>query len=208
MRVIQSQEIIGVGVSCSRDKLWKYQRIFWGCRLGGYKSALARIVQIRHVTSSAQLHPITAIRRVISIPTCPIVTSAMFAARRCAVSSRQLLRSQPPRRFGSSHAHAEPVNESFGVSFHIPAGPPESRNVREDSIALEALLTGHSYVTAQFLRHRRQSGLRLRPLPAHQVHQGIRLRVLDLWLDQQVDSFPGGFRAAQCHSHCDVGEGR
>ncbi|KAJ5702887.1 hypothetical protein N7488_010435 [Penicillium malachiteum] len=46
----------------------------------------------------------------------------MFAARRCAASSRQLLRSQPPRRFGSSHAHAEPVNESFGRSFYVTVG--------------------------------------------------------------------------------------
>ncbi|KAJ5936388.1 hypothetical protein N7454_005023 [Penicillium verhagenii] len=46
----------------------------------------------------------------------------MFAARRCAASSRQLLRSQPPRRFGSSHAHAEPVNESFGPSFYVTIG--------------------------------------------------------------------------------------
>ncbi|KAJ5247003.1 hypothetical protein N7468_001986 [Penicillium chermesinum] len=45
----------------------------------------------------------------------------MFAARR-AVSSRQLLRSQPPRRFGSSHAHAEPVNESLGRSFFVTVG--------------------------------------------------------------------------------------
>ncbi|KAJ5286853.1 hypothetical protein N7478_002539 [Penicillium angulare] len=46
----------------------------------------------------------------------------MFAARCCAVSSRQVLRSQPPRRFGSSHAHAEPVNESFGRSFYVTIG--------------------------------------------------------------------------------------
>ncbi|KAJ5082030.1 hypothetical protein N7532_011073 [Penicillium argentinense] len=46
----------------------------------------------------------------------------MFAARTCAASSRQLLRTQVPRRFGSSHAHAEPVNESLGRSFYITVG--------------------------------------------------------------------------------------
>ncbi|KAJ5975252.1 hypothetical protein N7481_008959 [Penicillium waksmanii] len=46
----------------------------------------------------------------------------MFAARSCAASTRQVLRTQAPRRFGSSHAHAEPVNEGVGRSFYITAG--------------------------------------------------------------------------------------
>ncbi|KAJ5902393.1 hypothetical protein N7495_002921 [Penicillium taxi] len=45
----------------------------------------------------------------------------MFA-RSAAASMRQVLRTQPPRRFGSSHAHAEPVNESFGRSFYVTIG--------------------------------------------------------------------------------------
>ncbi|KAJ5600002.1 hypothetical protein N7450_001069 [Penicillium hetheringtonii] len=48
--------------------------------------------------------------------------TAMFAARSCAASTRQVLRTQAPRRFGSSHAHAEPVNEGFGRSFYVTAG--------------------------------------------------------------------------------------
>ena len=50
----------------------------------------------------------------------------MFAAKRSAASMRQLLRTQPPRRFGSHSAHAEPVNESFGVS----SSPRESIRIR------------------------------------------------------------------------------
>ncbi|CAI7615001.1 hypothetical protein N7533_008931 [Penicillium manginii] len=46
----------------------------------------------------------------------------MFVARSCAASTRQVLRTQAPRRFGSSHAHAEPVNEGFGRSFYVTAG--------------------------------------------------------------------------------------
>ncbi|KAJ5577829.1 uncharacterized protein N7459_006793 [Penicillium hispanicum] len=46
----------------------------------------------------------------------------MFAARRSAASMRRLALQHPPRRFGSSHAHAEPVNESFGRSFYVTAG--------------------------------------------------------------------------------------
>ncbi|KAJ5884040.1 uncharacterized protein N7473_010926 [Penicillium subrubescens] len=45
----------------------------------------------------------------------------MFAARRSAASTRQLMR-QPPRRFGSHSAHSEPVNEGFGRSFYVTAG--------------------------------------------------------------------------------------
>ncbi|CAL5868655.1 uncharacterized protein PFLUO_LOCUS2882 [Penicillium psychrofluorescens] len=44
----------------------------------------------------------------------------MFAARRTAASTRQLLRNQQPRRFASHHA--EPVNEGFGPSFYITIG--------------------------------------------------------------------------------------
>ncbi|KAJ6139457.1 hypothetical protein N7471_005943 [Penicillium samsonianum] len=43
----------------------------------------------------------------------------MFAARRSAPSTRQLLRTQ--RRWGSHAAH-EPVNEGFGRSFYITSG--------------------------------------------------------------------------------------
>ncbi|CAI7599901.1 hypothetical protein PENPOL_c008G03185 [Penicillium polonicum] len=43
----------------------------------------------------------------------------MFAARRSALSTRQLLRTQ--RRWGSHAAH-EPVNESFGRSFYVTCG--------------------------------------------------------------------------------------
>ncbi|CEO58581.1 NADH-ubiquinone oxidoreductase [Penicillium brasilianum] len=45
----------------------------------------------------------------------------MFAARRSAASTRQLLR-QTPRRFGSHSAHSEPVNEGFGRSFYVTVG--------------------------------------------------------------------------------------
>ncbi|KAF7713897.1 Uncharacterized protein PECH_006752 [Penicillium ucsense] len=45
----------------------------------------------------------------------------MFAARRSASTTRQLLR-QTPRRFGSHSAHSEPVNESFGRSFYVVIG--------------------------------------------------------------------------------------
>lgn len=44
----------------------------------------------------------------------------MFAARRVAASGRRLAAQQPPRRFGSHSAHAEPVNEGFGVSSPLP----------------------------------------------------------------------------------------
>ncbi|KAJ5250400.1 hypothetical protein N7489_000810 [Penicillium chrysogenum] len=43
----------------------------------------------------------------------------MFAARRSAPSTRQLLRTQ--RRWGSHAAH-EPVNEGFGRSFYVTCG--------------------------------------------------------------------------------------
>ncbi|KAJ5204123.1 uncharacterized protein N7498_005002 [Penicillium cinerascens] len=46
----------------------------------------------------------------------------MFAARRFAASSRRLAAQQPPRRFGSHSAHAEPVNEGLGRSFYVTAG--------------------------------------------------------------------------------------
>ncbi|KAF7527427.1 hypothetical protein PCG10_002830 [Penicillium crustosum] len=48
----------------------------------------------------------------------------MFAARRSALSTRQLLRTQ--RRWGSHAAH-EPVNESFGVSSSSPADRNQTR---------------------------------------------------------------------------------
>lgn len=48
----------------------------------------------------------------------------MFAARRSALSTRQLLRTQ--RRWGSHAAH-EPVNESFGVSSSSPADRDQTR---------------------------------------------------------------------------------
>ncbi|KAJ5147666.1 uncharacterized protein N7443_000745 [Penicillium atrosanguineum] len=46
----------------------------------------------------------------------------MFAARRFAASSRRLAAQQPPRRFGSHSAHAEPVNEGIGRSFYVTVG--------------------------------------------------------------------------------------
>ncbi|OQD78309.1 hypothetical protein PENDEC_c001G01687 [Penicillium decumbens] len=46
----------------------------------------------------------------------------MFAARRFAASSRRLAAQQPPRRFGSHSAHAEPMNEGFGRSFYVTVG--------------------------------------------------------------------------------------
>jgi hypothetical protein len=51
--------------------------------------------------------------------------STMFAARRFAASSRRLAAQQPPRRFGSHSAHAEPVNEGIGVSSYPPAADLE-----------------------------------------------------------------------------------
>lgn len=56
----------------------------------------------------------------------------MFAARSCAASTRQVLRTQAPRRFGSSHAHAEPVNEGFGVSYSPPNGLKMKRRLSTD----------------------------------------------------------------------------
>ncbi|KAJ5677398.1 uncharacterized protein N7477_003031 [Penicillium maclennaniae] len=46
----------------------------------------------------------------------------MFAARRFVASSRRVAAQQPPRRFGSHSAHAEPVNEGIGRSFYVTVG--------------------------------------------------------------------------------------
>jgi hypothetical protein len=102
----------------------------------------------------------------------------MSFARQSVASARQLLRNQQPRRFASHAAHAEPVNESFGVRSISPT--TEIVLVTDCSSLIS---------TAQLLCQHWCICFRLRSLPPEQVHRGVRLAIVDLQSHPKVDSF-------------------